>query len=241
MPTNRVDCSMTRPPVPEAPRQTIQRDPRSSTHRDDGSLLQAGYGHEVSTLSCGRSRRLAGLGLRLGEAKRLTAAIQAEIVPAQVTIAGGDRRTCVACGRVLASKGTLQCNILFAVRRRVNPGSAPNRLFLPGDGRSKELCRLRPRGRDGGARTGLCDGAVCGAGAVWQGPRTCCRSCCRSVGRRTRARCATEPCGPVRPLCCRILRQRWSRRRRGRANPSWLDLMAATSAAGTARTSGILR
>ncbi|MFL5251527.1 MAG: hypothetical protein ACJ8AI_01295, partial [Rhodopila sp.] len=47
MPTNRVDCSMTRPPVPEAPRQTIRRDPRSSTHRDGGSPLQAGYGHEV--------------------------------------------------------------------------------------------------------------------------------------------------------------------------------------------------
>src|SRR4051812_323961 len=57
MPTNRVDCSMTRPPVPEAPRQTIRRDPRSSTHRDDGSLLQAGYGHEVSII------RLLGLSL----------------------------------------------------------------------------------------------------------------------------------------------------------------------------------
>ena len=33
-------------PVPEAPRPTIRRDPRSSTHRDDGSPLQAGYGHE---------------------------------------------------------------------------------------------------------------------------------------------------------------------------------------------------
>jgi SRSO17 transposase len=32
-----------------------------------------------------------------------------------------------------------------------------------------------------------------------------------------------------------------SAERRGRANPSLLDLMAATSAAGTARTSGILR
>src|SRR5664279_3492930 len=41
---------------------------------------------------------LADLGLRLAEAKQLTAAIQAEIVPAQVTIAGEDRRTCVACG-----------------------------------------------------------------------------------------------------------------------------------------------
>src|SRR3954464_14473580 len=46
-PTNRVDCSMDPSPVPEAPRQTIRRDPRSSTHRDDGSPLQAGYGHEV--------------------------------------------------------------------------------------------------------------------------------------------------------------------------------------------------
>jgi hypothetical protein len=41
---------MTRPPVPEAPRQTIRRDPRSSTHRDDGSPLQAGYGHEVFSI-----------------------------------------------------------------------------------------------------------------------------------------------------------------------------------------------
>src|SRR3954468_4093098 len=49
-PTNRVDCSMDPSPVPEAPRQTIRRDPRSSTHRDDGSPLQAGYGHEVSII-----------------------------------------------------------------------------------------------------------------------------------------------------------------------------------------------
>ena len=47
---------------------------------------------------------LADLGLRLAEAQQLTAAIQAEIVPVQVTIAGKDRRTCVACGP-LASKG----------------------------------------------------------------------------------------------------------------------------------------
>ena len=49
--------------------------------------------------------QLAELGLRLSEAKRLTAAIQAEIVPAQVTIAGEHGCTCAACGRRLASKG----------------------------------------------------------------------------------------------------------------------------------------
>jgi len=48
---------------------------------------------------------LAELGLRLDEAKQLTAALQAEIVPAQLAVLGERRRLCVACGRVLASKG----------------------------------------------------------------------------------------------------------------------------------------
>ena len=60
---------------------------------------------EVARLERDEHAGLADLGLRLAEAKRLTAAIQAEIVPAQVTIASEHRRTCVACGRVLASKG----------------------------------------------------------------------------------------------------------------------------------------
>jgi hypothetical protein len=60
---------------------------------------------EVARLERDERAGLADLGLRLAEAKRLTAAIQAEIIPAQVTIAGENRRTCVACGRILASKG----------------------------------------------------------------------------------------------------------------------------------------
>jgi hypothetical protein len=60
---------------------------------------------EVARLERDEDAGLADLGLRLAEAKRLTAAIQAEIVPAQVTIASEHRRTCVACGHVLASKG----------------------------------------------------------------------------------------------------------------------------------------
>jgi hypothetical protein len=79
------------------------------------------------------------------------AAIQAEIVPAQVTVAGEHRRTCVACAGELASKGhyTATFRSLF--------GDVPIRvralayLSLPGDRRSKELRRLRPRGRDRGA------------------------------------------------------------------------------------------
>jgi hypothetical protein len=69
--------------------------------------LEAGETAEVEVARIERDEQadLADLGLRLAEAKRLTAAIQAEIVPAQVTIAGEHRRTCIACGRVLASKG----------------------------------------------------------------------------------------------------------------------------------------
>jgi hypothetical protein len=48
---------------------------------------------------------LADLGLRLAEAKQLTAALQAEMVPAQVTMMGERRRLCEACGGILAGKG----------------------------------------------------------------------------------------------------------------------------------------
>src|SRR5215217_7287440 len=48
---------------------------------------------------------LAELGLQLDEAKRLTAALQARLVPAQVAASGECRRACEACGRTLASKG----------------------------------------------------------------------------------------------------------------------------------------
>jgi hypothetical protein len=60
---------------------------------------------EVARLERDEQAGLADLGLRLAEAKQLMAAIQAEIVPVQVTIAGEHRRTCLACGRALASKG----------------------------------------------------------------------------------------------------------------------------------------
>ena len=48
---------------------------------------------------------LADLGLRLDEAKQVTAALQREIVPAQMTALGECPRACEACGRRLASKG----------------------------------------------------------------------------------------------------------------------------------------
>src|SRR4051794_36545235 len=60
---------------------------------------------EVARIERDEEAGLADLGLRLEEVKRLTAALQAEIVPAQVTTVGERRRWCTACGQMLASKG----------------------------------------------------------------------------------------------------------------------------------------
>jgi hypothetical protein len=60
---------------------------------------------EVARIERGEAVGLAELGLRLDEAKQLTAALQAQIVPAQVAMTGERRRGCVACGRGLVSKG----------------------------------------------------------------------------------------------------------------------------------------
>jgi hypothetical protein len=69
--------------------------------------LRAGEPVEVELARFERDEQagLADLGLRLAEAKQLTAAVQAEMVPAQVTMVGERRRSCMACGGVLASKG----------------------------------------------------------------------------------------------------------------------------------------
>ena len=69
--------------------------------------FEAGETTEVEVARLERDERpgLADLGLRLTEAKQLLAAIQTEIVPVQVTIAGEHRHTCLACERALASKG----------------------------------------------------------------------------------------------------------------------------------------
>jgi hypothetical protein len=60
---------------------------------------------EVARIERDEQAGLADLGLRLAETKRLTAALQAEIVPAQMAAVGEQRRSCSSCGRRLASKG----------------------------------------------------------------------------------------------------------------------------------------
>ncbi len=75
---------------------------------------------EVARIERDEDASLAELGLRLEEAKQVTAALQARIVPAQVAILGECRRSCVACGHTLASKGHYQVRFrsLFGDVRR---------------------------------------------------------------------------------------------------------------------------
>jgi hypothetical protein len=74
----------------------------------------------------GEEADLADLGFALEEAKRLTAALQAQIVTAQVTKTGERRRWCAVRGQMLASKGhyragfrTLFGEVPVRVRRRL--------------------------------------------------------------------------------------------------------------------------
>jgi len=60
---------------------------------------------EVARLERDEQAGLADLGLRLSEAKQLTAALQAEMVSTQVAVVGERCRLCVACKCVLTSKG----------------------------------------------------------------------------------------------------------------------------------------
>ena len=148
---------------------------------------------EVARIERDEAAGLADLGLRLEEAKRLTAALQAAIVTAQVATVGERRRRCAACGQLLASKGHYRASFrsLFgAVPVRVR------RLLVcpchgPGEPRSFAALDLGgvpsrpswPTSRPGMRR--------------WRrsaGSRRSCPSCRRSARRSTPARCATGRC-----------------------------------------------
>src|SRR3954470_16876666 len=112
---------------------------------------------------------LAELGLQLDEAKRLTAALQARRVPAQVDASGECRRACEACGRALASQGHYEATVPFPVRRGSGACPTAARRPVPGCVRGEELHRARPRQGRAGPRVGLRDGPVCRPRAVRQG------------------------------------------------------------------------
>jgi hypothetical protein len=95
--------------------------------------LPAGEPTEVELACFERDEHigLADLGLSLAEAKQLTAALQAEMVPMQVTAFGERRRWCEACGAVLASKGHYRATraiqrsqLSFHLRRASSPARA---------------------------------------------------------------------------------------------------------------------
>ena len=127
---------------------------------------------EVARLERDEQAGLADLGLRLAEAKQLTAAIQAEIVPAQVTVAGEHRRTCAACDGELASKGH------YTATFRSVFGDVPIRvrrlLTCPcqGTGEAKSFAAVDLEAATVAPELAYVTAAICGAGAVWQGRGT---------------------------------------------------------------------
>ena len=114
---------------------------------------------EVARIERDEQAGLAELGLQLAEAKQLTAALQAQIVPAQVAVVGERRRWCGACGRGLASKGhypatvrSLFGNVPVRVRRLLvcpcqGPGDAKSfaALDLGKDAVAPELAYVTAR------------------------------------------------------------------------------------------------
>ena len=126
--------------------------------------LEAGVATEteIARFERGEHVGVADLGLRLEEAKQLTAALQAQIVPAQVT---GRRVSALVRGlrAILASKGdypatfrSLFGDVPVRVRRLLVCPCRPRR--------AEEFRRPRPRRGRGRARTRLRHGPVCGAG-----------------------------------------------------------------------------
>ena len=60
---------------------------------------------ELACIERPEQAALAELGLTLAEAKRLTAALQAEVVPAQMAALSACPPACAACGHRLAARG----------------------------------------------------------------------------------------------------------------------------------------
>jgi hypothetical protein len=84
----------------------------------------------VARIERGEEASLADLGLRLAETKQLTAALQAEIVPAQVAVAGECRRCCSSCGHKLAGKGHYLRRLFANELEQLEPDSGFERMTL---------------------------------------------------------------------------------------------------------------
>ena len=157
---------------------------------------------EVTRIERDEDASPADLGLRLEEAKRLTAALQAATVPAQVATVGERRRRCAACGRPLASKGHYRSSFrsLF--------GAVPVRvrrlLVCPcqGPGEAKSFAAL-DLGKDAVAPELAYVTARYAALAPFGKVAALLSELLPVDGRRTRARCGTGRCASARRSCSR--------------------------------------
>src|SRR3982751_7140372 len=94
--------------------------------------LQAGVTTEteVAHIERGEEAGLADLGLRLDEAKQLTAALQAEMVSAQLAVGGQAAALMRDLWASAGQQGPLPRDVPLLVRRRAGSGPAVARLPL---------------------------------------------------------------------------------------------------------------
>src|SRR5690242_14257887 len=79
--------------------------------------------HDLLTLERPDQLSLARLGLSIEEAKRLLAALQNRLVPAQVERHGQFCPNCPRCGRAFRGRGSYRSHVSFPVRRRARAGT----------------------------------------------------------------------------------------------------------------------
>ena len=107
--------------------------------------LQAGVTTEteVARIERGEEAGLADLGLRLDEAKQLTATLQAEMIAAQLAVVGERRRGCATCGRPLASKGHYRATFRRPAGIPRSQSGCAGALRGPASARRADLDRVR--------------------------------------------------------------------------------------------------
>ena len=157
---------------------------------------------ELARTEHGEAANMAEFRLRLDEAKRLTRALQ-------VTTLRECGRWCMACGRVVASKGCYQARFRFLL------GDVPVRIrrllacLCQGPGEAKSVAAL-DRGKNAVAPELAYVTARCAALAPLGKVTASSPSCCRSAGRGTPARRSCGDISPPRRSNPRRRRQAWS-------------------------------
>ena len=197
---------------------------------------------DVSGIEGDEQAGLAELGLWLEETKQLAEALQAEIVPAQVAALGERRRSCMVCGRVLASKGhygarfrSLSADVPVRIRRLL---VCPCQDVIEGGAKSFAVLDL---GGDAAAPGLACVTARHSALLPFGKVATVLSELLSIGGAQNTGTARNGTLRVGQDVVCQHVTESVQHPRRNRRALSWLGWMAATCAAGTGETSATSR